>query len=101
MGRIDHGTVGGQTGADPERVEAAKARLDLLHIEANPGDALFFHSNLLHCSDQNRSPNPRWSLICCFNAARNDPYQESRHPRYTPLDKAADDAIKVWGQKNA
>ena len=98
MGRIDHGKTGEQTGADLERVEAALARMELVYVEAEPGDALFFHSNLLHRSDQNTSPNPRWSLICCYNAARNDPYKESRHPRYAPLVKVADTAIRDWGQ---
>jgi ectoine hydroxylase-related dioxygenase (phytanoyl-CoA dioxygenase family) len=96
FGRIDHGKAGDQTGADMERVSAALERLPLEYIECQPGDALFFHSNLLHRSDQNRSEHPRWSLICCYNARRNDPYKESRHPRYTPLEKASDDAIKNW-----
>jgi ectoine hydroxylase-related dioxygenase (phytanoyl-CoA dioxygenase family) len=96
MGRIEHGKTGDQTGADLEIVEAALARMELVHIEAEPGDALFFHCNLLHRSDQNRSPDPRWSLICCYNAARNDPFKESRHPRYTPLKKVTDEAIRQW-----
>lgn len=96
LGRIDHGRTGDQTGADLERVEAARQRLDLVYVEAEPGDALFFHGNLLHRSDQNRADYPRWSLICCYNAARNDPYKESRHPRYSPLAKVSDDAIRNW-----
>ncbi len=96
LGRVEHGKTGDQTGADMEIVDAALERLPLEHIEANPGDALFFHCNLLHRSDQNTSPNPRWSLICCYNAARNNPYKESRHPRYTPLSKVDSDAIKNW-----
>lgn len=96
FGRIDHNKTGDQTGADMERVNAALERLPLEYIECQPGDALFFHSNLLHRSDQNRSEHPRWSLICCYNAKSNNPYKESRHPRYTPLEKAADDAIKLW-----
>lgn len=98
MGRIDHGKKGEQTGADMERVTEAQKRLELRYLEAEPGDAIFFHSNLLHRSDQNRSENPRWSLICCYNAARNDPYKESRHPRYTPLVKADNDAVRQFGQ---
>ena len=98
MGRLEHGKTGDQTGADLEMVEAALERMELVAIEARPGDALFFHCNLLHRSDQNRSPDPRWSLICCYNAARNDPYKESRHPRYSPLAKVADSAIKEWKQ---
>ncbi len=96
MGRIEHGKTGDQTGADMEVVGAALERLELAYIEAEPGDALFFHCNLLHRSDQNRSPDPRWSLICCYNAARNNPYKESRHPRYSPLAKVSDDAIRQW-----
>jgi hypothetical protein len=68
-------------------------RLPLVHVEMEPGDTLFFHANLLHRSDQNRSEHPRWSLICCYNAKRNDPYRESRHPRYTPLAKVEDAVI--------
>ncbi len=101
MGRIEHGKTGDQTGADMEIVAAALERLPLKYIEAEPGDALFFHCNLLHRSDQNRSPAPRWSLICCYNAARNNPYKESRHPRYKPLAKVADSAIKVWRPENS
>lgn len=96
LGRVEHGKTGDQTGADMEVVAAATERMELVHVEANPGDALFFHCNLLHRSDQNFSENPRWSLICCYNAARNDPYKESRHPRYTPLSKVPADAIKNW-----
>ena len=96
MGRIDHGKTGDQTGADQERIDAAVARLDLVYCECEPGDAIFFDSNLLHRSDQNRSDEPRWSLICCYNARRNDPYKESRHPGYTPLTKVGDDAVRKW-----
>lgn len=96
MGRIDHGKSGDQTGADMERVNAALDRWPLEYIEAGPGDALFFHANLLHRSDQNTSANPRWSLICCYNTRENDPYKESRHPRYSPLKKVGDDTIKGW-----
>jgi len=98
-GRVDHVLTGDQAGADPERVAEIAKRLPLVHVEMAPGDALFFHPNLLHRSDQNRSEIPRWSLICCYNARRNDPYKESHHPRYTPLDKVEDSAIVQAGLK--
>jgi ectoine hydroxylase len=97
MGRIDHGPIGDQTGADPERVEAALGRLERVDCELEPGDALFFHCNLLHRSDRNTSDQPRWALICCYNAARNDPYKDSRHPRYSRLEKWPDARIKEIG----
>ena len=99
MGRIEHGRFGDQTGADPERVEAASALMDLVYVELNPGDTLFFHSNLLHRSDQNTSEHPRWSLIYCYNTKHNNPYRESHHPSYEPLQKLPDEAIKEMGGK--
>ena len=96
LGRIDHVRTGDQTGADMERVEAAVRQLELVYVEAEPGDALLFDGTLLHRSDQNRADYPRWSLICCYNAARNSPYKVTRHPAYSPLAKVDDDAILGW-----
>jgi ectoine hydroxylase-related dioxygenase (phytanoyl-CoA dioxygenase family) len=99
VGRLTHVKIGDQTGADPERVAAAEERLELVYVEMAPGDALFFHANTLHRSDQNRSENDRWALICCYNARHNSPYKEGRHPSYTPLDVVDDGAIKRAGLK--
>jgi ectoine hydroxylase len=99
LGRIEHALTGEQAGADPARVEKILERLELVYVEMEPGDTLFFHANLLHRSDANRSPHPRWSMICCYNAARNDPYKESHHPRYTPLKKVSDEMIVEAGMK--
>lgn len=99
MGRINHVAIGDQTGADPERVAAALARLELVYCELEPGSAIFFHCNTLHRSDQNRSPDPRWALICCYNTAQNDPYKDSRHPHYQRLEKCKDSEIKQIGLK--
>ena len=93
LGRINHILSGDQAGADMERVEEAKKRLDLVHVTMEPGDALFFHSNTLHASDANESDHPRWAMICCYNAASNDPYKDSHHPRYTKLEKVEDNRI--------
>jgi ectoine hydroxylase len=98
-GRVDHVLTGDQAGADCERVEQILKRMPLVYLEMEPGDAVFFHCNLLHRSDQNRSEHPRWSMICCYNAARNDPYKESHHPRYTPLKVVPDATIREVGIK--
>ena len=97
LGRINHIRVGEQTGADPERCTEAEKVMDLVNCEMEPGDALFFHCNLLHKSEQNTSPNPRWALICCYNARRNSPYGKSSHPGYSPLRCVPDTAIKEAG----
>ena len=101
-GRINHTLTGEQAGADKDRVDELLKRPDrfpLVYVEMQPGDALFFHSNLLHRSDQNKSDNPRWSMICCYNAKTNDPYKDSHHPRYTPLAVVPDTAIESVGVK--
>jgi ectoine hydroxylase-related dioxygenase (phytanoyl-CoA dioxygenase family) len=95
LGRIDHGKTGDQVGADLQRVEAAKQRFPLVYCEMEPGDAIFFHANLLHRSDQNTSSYPRWSLICCYNTKHNDPIiQGGRHPNYSPLEVWDDAAVR-------
>ena len=71
LGRIGHGRVGGQTGADPNRLPPALDRLELVYCEMEPGTGLIFHANLLHRSDQNKSEHSRWSLICCYTTEHN------------------------------
>jgi len=98
LGRIDHDlTAGAQVGADLDRVAAVKQRLELVHCEVAPGDGLFFHCNTLHRSDANHSDKRRWTLICCYNAARNDPVIEHHHPGYTPLERVSDGALLEAG----
>ncbi len=99
MGRVEHILTGDQAGADMERVNIARQRMELVDCVMNPGDALFFHANLLHASGRNDSEFPRWSMICCYNARSNDPYKDSHHPRYTPLQKVPDEMIKKTGLK--
>ncbi len=102
LGRVEHKLLEGeQVGADLERVAEAKKHLETVYAEMEPGDALFFHCNTLHRSDQNRSGQRRWTLLCCFNAARNDPFLEHHHPGYTKLEKVKDGAIKEAGLKFA
>eukprot|EP00244_Chara_vulgaris_P011352 TRINITY_DN558_c0_g1_i1.p1 TRINITY_DN558_c0_g1~~TRINITY_DN558_c0_g1_i1.p1 ORF type:complete len:281 (+),score=42.17 TRINITY_DN558_c0_g1_i1:246-1088(+) len=103
MGRVDHGEYGDQKGADPERVQEAMKRLELVYCVLQPGDALIFDCNVLHRSNHNLSPNPRWSLICCYNTKHNNPYKKSHHPFYEPLDVIEGDedqtALKRFGSQ--
>lgn len=99
LGRLDHRETGEQAGIDPERIAAIEARLETVHVEMAPGDLLLFHPNTLHRSDRNFSDDPRWSLICCYNAAGNSPYKASHHPAYTKLDKLDDADILTAGAR--
>ena len=100
-GRIEHTLSGDQAGANPARVEALLGQLEVVHARMEPGDALFFHPNLLHRSDRNRSEQRRWSLICCYNSATNEPTVEHHHPGYTPLEILPDAAIRAAGARGA
>lgn len=53
------------------------------------GDALFFHSNVLHMSDPNHSADRRWAFIMAYNRASNNPVERlaAPFPRYIPLGK--------------
>lgn len=101
MGRIEHGRVGGQTGADPERVEQAMQVMERVAVEMDPGDALFFHCNTLHSSSQNTSERPRNVMLSCYNRVSNNPYKAHHHPQVTPLAKVDDAAIKAVGLTTA
>ena len=93
MGRIDHGPVGAQTGADPARVQAARGRFPQTPFEGEPGDVMFFHANTLHTSAPNLSGSPRTLLLVAFNTRANDPVREHHHPWHTPLEVLADDEL--------
>jgi len=101
MGRVNHVLTGDQAGAEMERVNQVKKVCELVHCEMAPGDALFFHPNLLHASAANQSDNPRWALICCYNARHNNPYKESHHPSYTKLHKVHDAMVLTVGRDDA
>lgn len=94
MGRIEHQHVGDQTGADPERVKQILERVQPVRIEATPGDVVFFHCNVLHTSEPNQSDIPRVVLLVAYNTRHNDPYRSHHHPRYKPLGRLPDSAIR-------
>ncbi len=92
LGRLNHGQVGNQAGADAKRIEELERRLERLHVEMAPGSVLFFDCNLLHTSASNNSPHPRRSFIVCYNALAN-PCLSGHHRFETPCPVASDDAI--------
>ena len=47
-GRIEHKTIGGQTGADMDRVRWIEEVCPKEYVELQSGDTLFFHCNLLN-----------------------------------------------------
>jgi ectoine hydroxylase len=102
LGRIDHVQVSEkQNAADPARMEEILKRLEVVHCELDPGDAVIFHANALHRSDQNRSDRRRWTFLVCYNAVSNDSFVREDDRYYVPLDKVDDGAVKRAGLKLA
>jgi ectoine hydroxylase-related dioxygenase (phytanoyl-CoA dioxygenase family) len=96
MGRVNHGFSGEQIGADKEMVDNALKTMELLYVELQPGDALFFHPNLLHRSEANLSEHSRWSLISCYNLQSNPAYREKSTSWKTPVNIVPDQAVLGW-----
>jgi ectoine hydroxylase-related dioxygenase (phytanoyl-CoA dioxygenase family) len=96
LGRVNHGFAGEQVGADMVMVENALKTMELVYCEIEPGDALFFHSNLLHRSAANLSDSPRWSIISCFNSQSNIAYSETSTAWKVALEPIPDEAILNW-----
>jgi phytanoyl-CoA hydroxylase len=96
MGRIEHGFAGEQVGASQHYVDLALKTMELAYVEINAGDALFFHSNILHRSEANTSDTARWSLISVYNRAANIPYNEPSQSSTVPVDIVPDEALLKW-----
>ena len=95
--RIGHGVsdTPEQT-ADMERIAELEKRHESVYITAEPGDVLFFHANLLHSSDENKSSDSRRTLIVCFNTKSNNPYKDSGHARYSPIEVSSYNSIMEY-----
>jgi ectoine hydroxylase-related dioxygenase (phytanoyl-CoA dioxygenase family) len=103
LGRLDHGRVGAQTGADPARIGQIEQLFERVPVEMGPGAALFFHCNLLHMSGPNDSPKHRRSFIMCYNALANPQFTEFSGGKKTaeqrPCPVSPDDAILRFARK--
>jgi len=93
MGRVNHGFAGEQVGADMVMVEHALKTMDHVYVELEPGDALFFHSNILHRSEANLSDMPRWSIISCYNSLSNHAFNDSSTSWREPVKIVPDDML--------
>ena len=81
---------------DQTMVDNALKTMELVYVEIEPGDALFFHSNILHRSEANLSNSPRWSIISCYSAQSNLAYNETSSSWHTPIEKVPNEALLNW-----
>ena len=101
LGRIEHGTFGGQAGADPRRVVAAMQMpgYEVMHLNLSPGDVAFMHSNTLHASSPNLSEKWRRNIIVAYNSRHNEPLKGSPEgqPPFNAIDVVPDENIVATG----
>jgi ectoine hydroxylase len=84
-GRVDHysdtvTTSYKQWCIKQEVLQESLREEQIQHVTGDPGDVLFFDSNLVHGSGHNMSPLPRNTYIIVYNAADNRP-QPVENPR--------------------
>jgi ectoine hydroxylase len=94
LGRLNHGTVGQQTGADATRIPLIEAMFEHVYCEMAPGSALFFDCNLLHASGPNDSDQHRRAFIMCYNALANPQFAEPKTFEQRPCPVSANDTIE-------
>jgi hypothetical protein len=87
LGRLDTSRRADQTSVgNDERLRVIQDEMEVVPCVLAPGDAVFFHANTLHRSGVNQSPDPRWALLCVYNARKNAPRDI---PPVRPHDPAA------------
>jgi ectoine hydroxylase len=102
LGRLNHVHRDGvsDSGVEVERLEQILKVMPEVPIELDIGDAVLFHCNVLHASDDNHSSESRIGLLGCYNTRHNDPYKSVHgHPGWHPQEKLTD-AITVADLKN-
>ncbi len=99
MQRFEHNFAGEQQGADMDFVTAAEKVCELVYVELEPGDVLFFHSNILHRSAANTSDKSRWSIISAYNLSYNVPFREKNLSCIQPIKTVSDSALLESGVK--
>lgn len=98
LGRLDHVQVTPeQNTADPRHMPRILETHEVVDCVLSPGDAVVFHGNTLHRSDQNRSDKRRWTFLCCYNAVSNDTVTKDDDRYYVPLEKVDNGALKRAG----
>jgi len=95
LGRADHIKPNDQEEVEESNLIEIKKRHQLIHCELEPGDAIFFHCNLLHYSDPNFFENTRWAFISCYNAKYNSPANNKSQllPSVYAFDKVSDEKV--------
>jgi len=84
LGTLPHGVWSGRGSDNGITPEALQEVLDdgyqFEPIEAQPGDAILFHGNMIHGSDDNDSDRARVAMIATMNTRGNSPDPRQNRP---------------------
>ena len=95
LGRIEHGRKGEASSVNQMYFDQACKKLEKETWLLAPGDAVYFHCNLLHASGPNLSTQPRTILHCSYNAADNAPFLPGQEAHdYRPIAIMPDSALR-------
>ena len=64
---------------------ALDAGCEPVFVELDPGDACFFHCEMLHQSAPNSTSDPRWAFLVCFDPMHNAPIGVDDWRKETPV----------------
>lgn len=99
LGRLSHGVVGDQTGADMERLNQISHYFEEVVCEMTPGAVLFFDCNLLHTSAPNDSDMHRRSFIIAYNALSNPQFMKRKLCSTDPCPVGSEDGILKFARQ--
>ena len=95
LGRVDCVEIGNALLCDPKYITNALKHLKIIDCEMAAGDTVFFHSNTIHGSLENKTNETRILMHCHYNAMSNRPSQENLEAHSClPINKMPDSAIK-------
>jgi ectoine hydroxylase-related dioxygenase (phytanoyl-CoA dioxygenase family) len=95
LGRLDHGFGDSNKtlGADSNMVNYALESLELVNIELAPGDAIFFHSNLLHRCEPNLSDSSSWFIVSTYASQENLATNDTLSAWHQPIEVISNEEI--------
>jgi ectoine hydroxylase-related dioxygenase (phytanoyl-CoA dioxygenase family) len=80
---------------NPNKMDLLNKKYKVKHIEANPGDVVFFHASLVHGSSHNISPNGRMIILSQLNSEKNKPKNVNTRSRLFNLSRAKKEYLEA------
>jgi ectoine hydroxylase len=80
---------------NPNKMNLLNNKYKVKHIEANPGDVVFFHASIVHGSSHNISPEGRMIILSQLNSEKNKPKNVNTRSRLFNLSRAKKEYLEA------